>query len=361
MSSIVPVAFSSPLTGKEMIRAFGVSANGQPSGEDFLLTTAQIAAIAAFEATPTVETVVSNTTGTTLTAAALTGGQINRSGPTAAYTDTTDTAAAIVNALPEFLVGEQFYVVFKNATIYPQTIAAGSGVTLPGTVLVPGLSESNYFATVGGTAASPTVTFTHVGTTSIHTSQFVAAPQATSLATVGNGTITAAGIFGGIVSRGGAQSATAFTDTTDIATNIIPLLAAGSAVVGQSAFFIYQNTTNAPATIQGGTGVTVSGVTLVPANSSAQFLVTYTAAATVTMVGVGVTNNPILGTVTANGSTAVVVSNTAVSPGSQILLTPKTITGNTQAPYISAVTPGTGFSIKSNAGDTTVYNYAILG
>lgn len=361
MASPVPTNFT-VLTGNETLRAFGVSPNGMPCGEDFYLTTGQIAALAATDSNQTTETVVSNTTGTTLTGAALVGGQINRSGPTAAYTDTTDTAVAIVAALPTFLIGAQFYVAIKNTTIYSETLAAGVGVTLPGTVLIPGLSISTYYATVGGTAASPTVVFTHVDTTAIHASSSVTSPLASVLATVGAGTITAAGIFGGIVSRSGAQSATAFTDTTDIAANIITLLGGGSAVVGQSQIFIYQNTTNAPATITGGTGVTVSGVTVVPANSSAEYLVTFTAAATVTMVGLGVTNSPVIGTFTANGVTPVTVANAAVSPGSQIVFTLKTVGGTVGAyPTVKTITPGTGYTVAATAADTSVYNYAILG
>lgn len=361
MTTIVPTNFAA-LTGNETLRAFGVSANGMACGEDFYCTTGQIAALAAVASNQTTETVVSNTTGTTLTGTALVGGQINRSGPTAAYTDTTDTAANIVSALPTFVVGDQFYTVFKNATIFSQTLAAGVSVTLPGTVLIPGLSESTYFVTIGGTAASPTATFTHVGTVPIHTPASVASPLATSLATVGAGTITALSIFGGVVSRSGAQSATAFTDTTDIAANIIALLGAGSAVVGQSAYFIYQNTTNAPATITGGTGVTVSGVILIPANSSAQYLVTFTAAATVTMVGLGITNSPVIGTFTANGATTVTVANAAFSPGSSVIITLKTVGGTVGVlPHLLTATPGTGFTVSGTASDTSVYNYSILG
>jgi len=45
MTTPVPVAFSSPISGNLMLRAFGVAGNSQPSGEDFLVTAAQIAAL----------------------------------------------------------------------------------------------------------------------------------------------------------------------------------------------------------------------------------------------------------------------------------------------------------------------------
>jgi hypothetical protein len=68
------------------------------------------------------------------------------------------------------------------------------------------------------------------------------------------------------------------------------------------------------------------------------------------------------GTFTANGATAVVVSNTHVSANSVITMSLKTVGGTPAgAPFLSAVTPGTGFSVKAVAGDTSVYNYQING
>ena len=46
MTVLVPTNFASPLTGNEILTASGVSSNGQPSGQNFKLTTAQIAALA---------------------------------------------------------------------------------------------------------------------------------------------------------------------------------------------------------------------------------------------------------------------------------------------------------------------------
>lgn len=111
-------------------------------------------------------------------------------------------------------------------------------------------------------------------------------PVSTALDTVGAGTITAAGIVGGATTRGGAQSATAFTDTTATAALIIAALP--NAGIGQSWYWEYRNHTDGNATITGGTGVTVSIYTVVPKNSWAKYLVKYTAAATVTILGVAI-------------------------------------------------------------------------
>jgi len=67
-----------------------------------------------------------------------------------------------------------------------------------------------------------------------------------------------------------------------------------------------------------------------------------------------------VGTVQAAAS-PVAVSDTSVTASSQILLTPKTIGGTPAAPYISAISAGSGFSVTFGASDTTLYNYAIIG
>jgi hypothetical protein len=105
----------------------------------------------------------------------------------------------------------------------------------------------------------------------------------TALTTVGAGTITAAGIVAGTTNRGGTQTAV-FTDTTDTAANIVALLPTLS--VGESFFHTYENPTTYDATLAGGSGVTVSGQTVVPANSWARYLYTYTGTNTFTAVRV---------------------------------------------------------------------------
>ena len=76
----------------------------------------------------------------------------------------------------------------------------------------------------------------------------------------------------------------------------------------------------------------------------------------------GVNQNGGYGTFIANGATAVVVAAPVVTANSQVDITLKTVGGTPAgAPFLSAITPGTGFSVKSAAGDTSVYNYAIIG
>lgn len=67
------------------------------------------------------------------------------------------------------------------------------------------------------------------------------------------------------------------------------------------------------------------------------------------------------GTVTANNTTPVTVSDANVTANSIILLTVKTATGaNAGEAYVSATSVGVSFTIDSGAADTSVYNYMIL-
>jgi hypothetical protein len=105
---------------------------------------------------------VSNTAGATLTGANLMAGFVIRTGPSAAFTDTTDTAANILAALtpeitntPEY--GQTFLLFYANLSAYQATIAAGSNVTLTGTPTVPAGAIRVFIGSVTGPA---TVTIT---------------------------------------------------------------------------------------------------------------------------------------------------------------------------------------------------------
>lgn len=337
-------------TGSEIIYALGIAQNGQPAATTEPFTLAQIAALSSTFSNDA-PTNVTTGTGTTLTAAQLLTGLLNRTGPVANFTDTTDTAANIAAASS---VGSSFYIDIKNATAFTETLTGGTGVTFSSSNIINPNSLVEFLVQVVSTSS---VVFNHIFTGYINTN---IVENITALTTVGAGTITGAGIAGTLTARSGAQSATAFTDTTDTAANIVA--AQPGIHVGYSWIYLYQNSTNAPATITGGTGVTVSGITVVPANSTVAYLVSYTATNTFTIVGLGITNSPVVGTFTANGVTPVTVSNTAVSPGSQIVFTLKTVGGTVGAyPAVKTITPATGFTVAATASDTSVYNYSILG
>ena len=133
----------------------------------------------------------------------------------------------------------------------------------------------------------------------------------TAINTVGNGTLTAAGIVGRLITRGGVQTGP-FSDATATAAAII--LASPGALIGDSWYLDIENNTTYAETLTNGTGVTVSVITVIPALMMGRFLVTYTAAATITMVGLQLSS--INGTITdaiQNGntvSTATITANT---------------------------------------------------
>ncbi len=184
---------------------------------------------------------------------------------------------------------------------------------------------------------------------------------ATALNTVGNGTITAAGIIGKVTTRGGAQLSAPFTDTTDTANAIVAALPAG-APVATSFRYLYSNNTNAVATITGGSGVTVTVVTVIPPNSFAEWLVTYTATSTFTFVGVAQGYYPHSGTFTATGTASVTVADANVTTASQVSITLKNVGGTVGAePAIKTITTDTGFTVSATTGDVSVYSYTILG
>lgn len=68
------------------------------------------------------------------------------------------------------------------------------------------------------------------------------------------------------------------------------------------------------------------------------------------------------GTFVATGATAVTVSNTLVLITSPIIISLNTVGGTVGAvPSIKTITAATGFTVKTDLGDTSTYNYAILG
>lgn len=67
------------------------------------------------------------------------------------------------------------------------------------------------------------------------------------------------------------------------------------------------------------------------------------------------------GSFTATGDTDVTVVAPEVTADSVIVITLKTVGGTVGAvPVIQTITPGTGFTVDADSGDTSVYNYVVL-
>lgn len=284
-------------------------------------TTGAIAALAMANPAPS-ETPFTNITGTTLTAAAIVGRAIKRTGPTAAFADTFDTAANIIAALPSGSVPSAAWLMtIRSLVPYADTLAGGTGVTLLGETVIPGNSLALFLVQYTGTGA---VTITGLGAIPISMGAIAAN---TNITTAGNGTLTAAGIVGGVITRSGPTAA--FSDAIDSAANIVAALPNPN--VGQSWELSLTNTSAWPETLTAGTGITLSGLANpIPANSTADFLVTYTGAGAVTLQLVGVAYNAAAGADPAtvqtqfgsgtgaflcDGTLARTISGAGVSPG----------------------------------------------
>jgi hypothetical protein len=104
-----------------------------------------------------ISTAITTAGAGTLTAAAIVGGVIVRSGPTAAFSDTTDTAAAIIAAMPQgATTGMSWLLTIVNTSAWPETVIGGTSVTLSGLTAVVGAnSTSTWLVTM---ASATTVT-----------------------------------------------------------------------------------------------------------------------------------------------------------------------------------------------------------
>lgn len=82
--------------------------------------------------------------------------------------------------------------------------------------------------------------------------------------------------------------------------------------------------------------------------------------------GYGTPTQPFLllgqGSFTANGASAVTVADAGCTALSQYIFTPGTVAGTPAGqPFVATITPGTGFTVKAVAGDTSVYNFLRIG
>jgi len=90
------------LTGQEILQVTGITGTGLPSGQSQQTTTQAIAALAGSTSNTQVATALNTVGAGTITAAGIIGRVTTRGGAqlSAPFTDTTDTAAAIIALLP---------------------------------------------------------------------------------------------------------------------------------------------------------------------------------------------------------------------------------------------------------------------
>lgn len=212
----------------------------------------------------------------TLTAAQIAGGFITRSGSTAAYTDTTDTATAIIAALPNNAAGNSFDLYIKNTTAFAETISAGTGVTVSGSSVVQPNSTGKFIITI---VAGGTVTMVGTSSGSLPATQF---NTGTTTTTFTAGQLTGANDV--VYNNSGATPGSIATRTAALMIADIP-----NAAVGQTwRLRVINGQGTGTLTITAGTGVTLTGTMTVAANTWRDFVCTYTAAGAITIQNAGV-------------------------------------------------------------------------
>lgn len=232
-------------------------------------------------------TTLNDADDTVITAAALIGGAIARTGATAAATDTTVTAQALIDAIgdgdnADLPVGSAWYVNYVNQTAQQITLAGGTGVTASGALVIPPYSSAMLLLTY----SADTPAFTLVG---LGVFPNVAPLPAYKLTTAAleSATMAAANLAG-------ADSVTYVNTGTTPANLQMPTAAAlwailPNPVVGYTYELNIRNGSGSAntATITTNTGITLSGTMTIAQNATCRFLVTFTSATAATVTSVG--------------------------------------------------------------------------
>lgn len=229
---------------------------------------------------PLVNTAISTVGAGVLTAAGIVGGTISRTGSTAAYTDTTATAALIIAAMNNPVIGVGWPLTIRNTTAFAQTLAAGTGVTLAGLTTIPANSTGEFL--VKYTAAGA-VTLTGLSVTD---QSFIGRDSIVATADDGTTqTLTAAMITGGRMTYHVTTGGTTPGLTLPLGSAMDTALPAMA--IGQSYTLRVVNRNSGTATIITNTGWTLTGTLTLATVTWRDFVITKTAAATYTGVAVG--------------------------------------------------------------------------
>lgn len=226
---------------------------------------------------PVVNTAITTVGAGTLTAASMVGGLITRSGPVAAFTDTTDTAAAIIAAW-NVAINQSRIVRIVNTTAFPETIAAGSGVTLTGNIVVGPNSTGEFLMTYTGAGAISFYGLYDAPVEDVPAAQF---STGTTTVTFAAGQLT------------GAQF-TVYTNTGATPGSIATRSAAQmfgdfpGAFVGQTYMLrIINGQGTGILTVTAGSNVTLTGTATIAINTWRDFVVTFNSATTATIQNAG--------------------------------------------------------------------------
>ena len=216
----------------------------------------------------------------TITAAAMLSGGVNRTGPTSAFTDTTDTAAAIQGDWTGGAVSNSFDLTYINNTAFNATLAGGSGVTLVGLVIVPANSTAVYRVIWTGT---DTLSMTQLSVTSnaVLPNAIVTTLNATT------GSLPAGAITGGQEVYLVSSNTTPGAQLVRTAAQMLADTPNGAVGMSWKVRIINIGTNAFTLTQDAGNTVTITGDVVIPQDSWVDYVVTLTGAATATMQSVG--------------------------------------------------------------------------
>jgi hypothetical protein len=281
-----PTSLSLPAAGYEKGALFQDLTNGhlyENVGTTTVAVWLQVDAVA-LGAIPRAQSIVAlSTVGTgTITAAGIVAGVTNRTGSTAAYTDTTDTAALIIAALPTGTpVGASWVYTYYNNTLGNATLAGGSGVTLTGTG-VPATCWAEYLVTYTAAGAVSMVQIATGPNVVLPASKFTTG--ALQSATFAAGDLTGANVVH--YSNTGTTPAALTVRTAAQMFADIP-----NCQIGFTYTLFIRNASGsantATITADGGATVTLSGTMTIPQNVTRMFNVTFPSATTCTITSMG--------------------------------------------------------------------------
>ena len=216
----------------------------------------------------------------TITAAAMLSGGVNRTGPTSAFTDTTDTAAAVQGDWTGGAVSNSFDLTYINTTAFNATLAGGSGVTLVGALIVPANSTAVYRVIWTGTHTLSMTELSVVSNTSLP-SAIVTTLNATT------GSLPAGAITGGQAVYLVSSNATPGAQLVRTAAQMLADIPNGAVGMSWKVRIINTGTNAFTLTQDAGNTVTITGDVVILQDSWVDYVVTLTGAATATMQSVG--------------------------------------------------------------------------
>lgn len=217
-----------------------------------------------------------------LTGAGIAGGLITRTGSVTAYTDATDTAAAIIAARSGVAAGDSWLLYIKNGVNFTQTITGGTGVTITGASVLPPMSAGLYLVTA--------TSLTAVGLRHIDTLEISGLPGAQySTAALQSTVIPAANMAGADFVAFENTGTTPANLQSDTAANIVAAMP--GAILGKTYVLEVRNSSGSAntATITTNTGITLHGTMTIAQNTTRKFMVVLTSLTAVDIYSMGVT------------------------------------------------------------------------